>query len=171
MRKMNTKDLVEKIERITRAKMVDQEVVPLGSFRELKKKTDPKVILVVEDDETMRIALQRMLEQNTSYLVKVASDATELARVLDDKAIDLLLLDIGLPWVDGFELGQILKDHKDLKYIPLIYISGHVTEGDLKKAFEIGANEFFQKPFEPEKLLKTIQHLLNLPQGPNLTTV
>lgn len=171
MKKINTKDLVEKIERITRAKMVDQEVVSLGSFRELKKKVDPKVILVVEDDETMRAALKRILEQETSYLVKMASDATELARVLDDKAIDLLLLDIGLPWIDGFELGQILKEHKDLRFIPLVYISGHVTDSDLKKAFEIGANEFFQKPFDPEKLLKTIQHLLSLPQGPQFTSL
>lgn len=171
MKKINTKDLVEKIERITRAKMVHQEVVPLGSFRELKKKLEPKVILVVEDDETMRAALKRILEQETSYLVKIASDATELARVLDDKAIDLLLLDIGLPWIDGFELGQILKEHKDLRYIPLVYISGHVTDSDLKKAFEVGASEFFQKPFDPEKLLKTVQHLLSLPQGPQFTSL
>ncbi len=171
MKKMNTKELVEKIERITRSKMVHQEVVPLGSFRELKKKTDPKVILVVEDDETMRAALKRILEQETSYLVKIASDATDLTRVLDDKAIDLILLDIGLPWIDGFELGQILKEHKDLRYIPLVYISGHVTDGDLKKAFEIGANEFFQKPFDPDKLFKTVQHLLSLPQGPQFTSM
>jgi two-component system aerobic respiration control protein ArcA len=170
MKKINTKDLVDKIERITRAKMAHQEVVPLGSFRELKKKMDPKVILVVEDDETMRLALKRILEQD-SYLVKIASDATELARVLDDKAIDLLILDIGLPWIDGFELGQILKEHKDLKNIPLVYVSGHVTESDLKKAFEIGANEFFQKPFDPEKLRNTVRHLLAHPPGPNLNRV
>ena len=164
MKKINTRDLVEKIERITRSKMAHQEVVPLESFRDLKKKMDPKVILVVEDDETMRAALKRILEQD-SYLVKMASDATELARVLDDKAIDLLLLDIGLPWIDGFELGQILKEHKDLKHIPLIYVSGHVTEIDLKRAFEIGASEFFQKPFDPEKLRSTVRHLLSLPPG------
>jgi two-component system aerobic respiration control protein ArcA len=171
MKKINTKDLVEKIERITRSKMVHQEVVPLESFRELKKKIDPKVILIVEDDESMRAALKRILEQETSYLVKIASDATELARVLDDKAIDLLLLDIGLPWIDGFELGQILKEHKDLRYIPLVYISGHVTDTDLKKAFEIGASEFFQKPFDPDKLFKTVKHLLSLPQGPQFTSL
>lgn len=170
MKKINTRDLVDKIERITRSKMAHQEVVPLGSFRDLKKKMDPKVILVVEDDETMRLALKRILEQD-SYLVKLASDATELARVLDDKAIDLLLLDIGLPWIDGFELGQILKEHKDLRHIPLVYVSGHVTEDDLKKAFEIGANEFFQKPFDPEKLRKTVEHLLNQPLGPQLNRV
>lgn len=170
MKKINTRDLVEKIERITRSKMAHQDVVPLGSFRDLKKKMDPKVVLVVEDDETMRMAIKRILEQD-AYLVKIASDATELAQVLDDKAIDLLLLDIGLPWIDGFELGQILKEHRDLRFIPLVYISGHVTEADLKKAFEIGANEFFQKPFDPEKLRKTIAHLLSLPQGPQLTRV
>jgi two-component system aerobic respiration control protein ArcA len=170
MKKINTRDLVERIERITRAKMAHQEVVPLGSFRDLKKKMDPKVILVVEDDETMQAALKRILEQD-AYLVKMASDATELARVLDDKAIDLLLLDIGLPWIDGFELGQILKEHKDLRHIPLVYISGHVTEADLKKAFEIGANEFFQKPFDPEKLRNTVKHLMNQPQGPNLSRI
>ena len=57
MNKINTKDLVEKIEKMTKARIASQDVVPLDQFREAKKKLDPKIILVIEDDETMRLAI------------------------------------------------------------------------------------------------------------------
>ncbi len=153
-KKIRTKDLVEKIEKLSRSKMATQTIVELNQFRELKKKLEPKVVLVVEDDEAMRSAMKKILE-SLGHVVKVASDATQLSTVLDDNPIDLIILDIGLPWVDGFELGQLLKEHQDLKKIPLIYVSGQFTEIDMKKAFEIGAEEFIKKPFDLNKF-KTI---------------
>jgi two-component system aerobic respiration control protein ArcA len=163
-KKINTKDLVEKIEKLSRTKMATQEIVPLAQFRELKKKLDPRVVLVVEDDESMRAALKKTLE-SSGHVVKMASDATQLSAVIDDNPIDLIILDIGLPWVDGFELGQLLKEHKDLKKIPLIYVSGQATEEDKKRAFEIGADDFIKKPFELETFKKSIEYLLKLKEA------
>lgn len=160
-KKMNTKDLVKKIEKMTKSRIAGQDVVSLDDFSEAQKKANPKVILVIEDDETMRMAIKRILESE-GYVLKLAADASELSTVLDDEPVDLILLDIGLPWVNGFELAQLLKDHKDLKKIPLVFVSGKASEEDMKKAFEIGADDYIKKPFDVEKLKKTVATLLKL---------
>ncbi len=160
-KKINTKDLVKKIEKMTKSRIAGQDVVSLDDFREAKKKLDPKIILVIEDDETMRLALKRILEAE-GYVLKLAADATQLSTVLDDDPVDLVLLDVGLPWINGFELAQLLKEHKDLKKIPLVFVSGKATDEDMKKAFEIGADDYIKKPFDIEKLKKTVHTLLKL---------
>lgn len=160
-RKINATDLIKKIEKITKARMASGEVVDLQNFRDLKKKIDPPIILVIEDDETMRMAIKRIFEID-GYIVKMAADGTELSGLLEDTSPDLILMDIGLPWLNGFELGQMLKEHKDLKKIPLIFVSGKTSEEDVKKAFEIGADDFIKKPFEVEKLKKAVRVLLKL---------
>lgn len=160
-KRINTKDLVSKIEKITKARIASQDVVDLDQFREAKKKLDPKVILVIEDDETMRSAMKRILESE-GYVTKLAADATELSTVLDDHPVDLILLDVGLPWVNGFELAQLLKENKDLKKIPLVFVSGKASEEDMKQAFEIGADDYIKKPFDVDKLKKTVETLLKM---------
>lgn len=160
-KKINTQDLVAKIERLARGRMTSEPVVELQSFRGLKNKLDPKVLLVIEDDESMRNAIRRIFEPD-GFTVKTASDATELSQVLDSTAPDLIMLDVGLPWVNGFELAQILKEHKDLKSIPLLFVSGKTSDEDLKRAFEIGADDYIKKPFEIEGLRKTVMTLLKI---------
>jgi two-component system aerobic respiration control protein ArcA len=160
-KRINTQDLVNKIEKMTKARIASQEVVQLDQFREVKKKLDPKVILVIEDDETMRMALKRILE-GEGHVTKLAADATELSTVLDDHSVDLILTDVGLPWINGFELAQMLKEHRDLKKIPLVFISGKASEEDMKKAFEIGADDYIKKPFDVDKLKKTVNTLLKI---------
>ena len=160
-KKINAGDLIAKIEKIAKSRMASGEVVELQNFRDLKQKTDPKVILVIEDDETMRNAMKRIFEID-GFTVKLAADGTELSVVLDESAPDLILLDIGLPWLNGFELGQMLKEHKDLKKIPLVFVSGKTSDEDIKRAFELGADDFIKKPFEIEKLKKTVATLLKL---------
>ncbi len=160
-KKINTEDLVAKIEKLTKARMSEQPVVSLENFRDLKKKIESTVILVIEDDESMQSAMKRIFEHD-GYIVKVASDGSELSKVLDDAAPDLILMDVGLPWVNGFELAQMLKDHKDLRKIPLVFVSGKSSDEDFKRAFDLGANDYIKKPFEVDKLKKTVETLLEL---------
>jgi len=160
-KKIQIGDLIKKIENITKSRMAKEEVVSLDQFRDLKKKTDPKIILVIEDDESMRTSLQRIFSAE-NFVVKLASDATELNLVLDESSPDIILMDVGLPWIDGFELAQLMKDHRDLKKIPLVFISGQATDEDVKKGFQIGASDFIKKPFDIEKLKKTVNTLLGL---------
>lgn len=141
--------------------MADQPVVSLDQFRDVKKKLDPKVILVIEDDETMRNSMKRIFEMD-GYLVKPVADGTELGMVLDNSVIDLIIMDVGLPWINGFELAQLLKQHKDLNKIPLIFVSGKTSDEDVKTAFDLGANDYIKKPFDVDKLRKTVSTLLKL---------
>jgi two-component system aerobic respiration control protein ArcA len=160
-KKINAKDLINKIEKLTRSRMLSEDVVSLDNFRDLKKKTDPSCILVIEDDETMRAAMKKIFEMD-GYIVRVAADGTELSTTLDEVTPDLILMDVGLPWLNGFELGQMLKEHKDLKQIPLVFVSGKTGDEDVKKAFEIGADDYVKKPFEIDKLKKTVETLLKI---------
>lgn len=159
--KINTKDLVNKIEKITKERMTKESVVDLGSFRDLKKKETPKTILVIEDDETMRGAIKRIFESD-GMNVKTAADGTQLSIVLDDTPIDLIILDIGLPWINGLELARLLKEHEDLKQIPLVFVSGKTSELDVKRGFDAGADDYIKKPFDIEKIKKTVSTLLKL---------
>lgn len=159
--KINTKDLVNKIEKLTKERMTQESVVDLNSFRELKKKETPKTLLVIEDDETMRNALKRIFESE-GLAVKTAADGTQLATVLDDNPIDLIIMDIGLPWINGIELAKMLKEHDDLKQIPLIFVSGKTSDFDVKRGFEAGADDYIKKPFDIDKIKKTVQTLLAL---------
>ncbi len=160
-KKINTFELIQKIEKLAKTRMKSQEVVSLDQFRDLKNKVDPKIILVIEDDETMRTAIKRILESD-GFTVKTAADGTELSTSLDDVSPDLILLDVGLPWINGIELGQMLKEHSDLKKIPLVFISGNASPEDMQRAFAIGADDFLQKPFDAENLKRTVATLLKI---------
>lgn len=164
MKKIGTQELIQKIEKLAKQRMTSDPVVSLDQFRELKKKIEPKTLLIIEDDESMQAALIRMLEPE-GYVLRMARDATELTNLLDDSGIDLILIDIGLPWINGFELAEMLKQHRTLKEIPLLFVSGQATDEDVKRAFQLGADDFVKKPFDVEKLRKTIQVLLKIKES------
>lgn len=159
--RINTRDLVKKIEQITKERIAQQGVVDLGQYRDMRQKQNPKTILIIEDDETMRSAMKRIFEAD-GFLVKSAADGTQLSVVLDDNPIDLIILDIGLPWINGLELAKLLKENDDLKHIPLIFVSGKTSEFDVKRGFDAGADDYITKPFEIENIKKTVQTLLKL---------
>ena len=161
-KKMNTKDLVQKIEKLTRERMAKERVVSLADLRELKKNQEtPRTLLVIEDDETMRNAMKRIFESE-GHRVKSAADGTQLSAVLDDSPIDLIVLDVGLPWINGLELAKLLKEHEDLKEIPLIFVTGKAGDLDVKRGFDAGCDDYITKPFEVEKIKKTVATLLKL---------
>jgi two-component system aerobic respiration control protein ArcA len=153
--------LVKKIEKITKEKMLKDSVVSLDQYRDIKNLKAPPCLLIIEDDETMRTAMKRIFEAE-GYRVLLAADGTQLTVVLDDSPIDLIMLDIGLPWINGYELAKLLKEHEDLKKIPLVFVSGKTSELDVKRGFDVGADDFIKKPFEVESIKKTISTLLAL---------
>lgn len=157
----DTKILVDKIEKITKERLLSESIVSLDEFRKLKNKKENKCILIIEDDETMRAAMKRLFE-GEGYNVKTAADGTQLSSVLDDSPIDLIILDIGLPWINGYELAKLLKEHEELKSIPLIFVSGKTSELDVKRGFEVGADEYIKKPFDVDHMKKVVQQLLNV---------
>jgi two-component system aerobic respiration control protein ArcA len=160
-RNVSTKKLVEKIEKITKDKITREKVVSLDDYRNLKKRDEPKTILVVDDDETMRHALKRIFE-GEGYRVLVAADGTQLSQVLDEGPLELIVLDIGLPWINGFELCKLLKENEELKKIPLVFISAKTSELDVRRGFEVGADDYIKKPFNLDEVKNTVRTLLKL---------
>jgi two-component system aerobic respiration control protein ArcA len=153
------KQLRRQIENIKRQKIVSKKVVSLTDFRQLKKSIDSRTILVVDDDEVMRSALKRILE-NQSYKVLMAEDGLELSKILENSRLDMILLDVNLPWVNGFELCRLIKDHHALKHVPLVLVSARNTPEDVKKGFDSGANDYVTKPFDIDYMTDTISRIL-----------
>ncbi|MBK7890117.1 MAG: response regulator [Bdellovibrionales bacterium] len=141
--------------------MAEGQVVDLAALRQLKAQKAKPTVLVIEDDETMRAALKRILETD-GIDVRTAADGTQLGAALDNKMVDLIMLDIGLPWINGFELAKLLKEHPVLKSIPLIFVSGHTSDADVKQGFSVGADDYIKKPFDIEKVRRAVQALLKL---------
>lgn len=160
-KKIDTKSLIDKIEKVTRERMTKGEVVNLDEFRRVTKKDDPLTVLVIDDDETIRLGLKRVFEAD-GLRVLTAADGTQLASVLDDHPIELVILDVGLPWINGYELAQMMKEHEDLRRIPLIFISARTSELDVKRGFALGADDYIKKPFQLDQIRKTVQTLLKL---------
>ncbi len=160
-KKFITSDLINKIEKLTKQRMAEQPIVSLDSFRDAHKKMNPQNILVIEDDETQRLSLKRILEAE-GYNTLLAADSAELTAVLDEeKDIHLILMDIGLPWINGFELAEMMKQHQELKKLPLVFLSAQAEQEDYDKARAVGAADYIKKPFDIEKLKIVISKLLN----------
>lgn len=160
-KKFSTSAMIQKIEKLTKQRMAEQPVVELDQFRDVKNKMHPINILVIEDDETQRSSLKRILESD-GYNPKLAADAAELTQILDeDHEIHFIILDVGLPWINGFELAQMIKDHRDLKSIPLIFLSAQAESKDFDEARSVGADDYIKKPFDIDKLKARIRELLN----------
>ena len=139
--------LRRKIERIKRKKLASEKVVSLEDFRKLRKPMELLSILVVDDDEIMRNAMKRILE-GEGYRIILAEDGMELSKVLERVRLDLILLDVNLPWVDGFELCQMIKGHHSLRNVPLILVSGRKSKEDVRLGFESGCDDYITKPFD-----------------------
>ncbi len=156
---MVNKSITKQIESIKRSKLCSKKIVSLEEFRELKKSVNAKAILVVDDDEMMRNALIRIFE-NENYKVLTACDGLELSKILENTRLDLIILDINLPWVDGFEVCRILKAHPIMKHIPLIFLSGRKQDEDVQRGFEYGCDDYITKPFDIQEITEAVSKLL-----------
>lgn len=162
-KKVNAFDLIQKIEKLAKERVVSQPVVELDEFRSMKNKLEPKVILVIEDDENMQNVMTRIFAQD-GYELRVAADGTELTSILDEVTPDIILMDIGLPWINGFELAELIKNHREMNKIPIVFVSGQASEEDISRAYQIGADDFIKKPFEIDQLKSTVTKYLEKPK-------
>lgn len=160
-RKINTKDLVSKIEKLTKERMSKPDVIQMDDLRKLRERKIQRTILIIEDDETIRSALRRVFESD-GYRVLAAADGTQLSSVLDDAPVDLIILDVGLPWINGFELAEMMKASEDLKEIPLVFLSARNSDAHVKRGFDVGADDYITKPFDIEKVKRTVNTLIHL---------
>ena len=118
----------------------------------------PKILLV-EDNEMNRDMLSRRLERR-GYEVLIAIDGAEgVSRAVADQP-DLILMDISLPVLDGWEATRQIKADERSRSIPVIALTAHAMETDRERAIGAGCDDFDTKPVELERLLEKIEHQL-----------
>ena len=116
-------------------------------------------ILLVEDDEMNRDMLSRRLERR-GYQVVMAVDGGQGLGLARSEAPDLILMDVSLPVLDGWEATRHLKAAAATQAIPIIALTAHAMAGDREKAVEAGCDDYDTKPIEFPRLLGKIQALL-----------
>ena len=117
-----------------------------------------KRILVVEDIEFNRDLLVQLLEDD--YEVVTANDGAAGIAATDELRPDVVLMDLSLPVIDGWEATRRIKANPELKAIPVIAVTAHAMQGDAERARAAGCDDYLTKPIDEDLLLATLRNLL-----------
>jgi chemosensory pili system protein ChpA (sensor histidine kinase/response regulator) len=133
--------------------------------RPQRSRADERVFaLVVDDSITVRRVTQRLLERN-GMRVMTAKDGLDAISVLQDHVPDVILLDIEMPRMDGYEVASHVRNDPRLKDIPIIMITSRVGEKHRARAIELGVNDYLGKPYQETQLLQALEPLLQRRQA------
>jgi len=125
-------------------------------------------VLVVEDDRSIQMVLELVLTRMAKCEVLCASEGPQgLAMALEHKP-DVMLLDLMLPGMDGFEICQKTKANPSTRHIPIIFLTAQPQPAAIAKAMALGAAGYIIKPFDPVKLIEQINEALDRVQSPRL---
>ncbi len=120
-----------------------------------------KKILVV-DDEQMTTDLAKTFLEKHGFEVVIASDGEQALELAEEQAPDLILLDVMLPTIDGFEVCKKLKDNAMFKDTPILMFTAKGLSSDVERGEEVGADEYIIKPFSGKALVATIRKHLGM---------
>ena len=115
--------------------------------------------LVVDDSITMRRVTQRLLERN-SFRVMTAKDGLEAIGVLQDHRPDIILLDVEMPRMDGYEFAKHVRNNPGTAHVPIVMITSRVSDKHRARAIEVGVNDYLGKPYQERQLLEAVRHQL-----------
>lgn len=116
-------------------------------------------VLVVEDDEHIAHLLRFMLERS-QYRVDLARDGRAARQYIESRPVPrVVLLDMMLPYIDGFELVSLLRQQPGWQAVPVIMLTAKTQEQDIVRALDAGANDYIVKPFQPNELMARLRRL------------
>ncbi|AEV32918.1 response regulator with CheY-like receiver domain and winged-helix DNA-binding domain [Owenweeksia hongkongensis DSM 17368] len=119
--------------------------------------TDKVKILIVDDEPLIRDALAFKLTKE-GYMVDTAEDGEKAIEKIDEIQYDIIISDVMMPFISGFELLKILKERGS--HAPVLLLTSLNSENAVLKAFELGADDYMTKPFSPKELSTRIKKLL-----------
>jgi chemosensory pili system protein ChpA (sensor histidine kinase/response regulator) len=134
---------------------IQLDTLNLAKEEDLSEKT----VMVVDDSVTVRKVTSRFLERE-GFRVITAKDGAEAMILLQDHIPDVMLLDIEMPRMDGFEVAKNIRTSSRLKAIPIIMITSRTGEKHRERAFSLGVNKYMGKPYQEDLLLSNIRELL-----------
>lgn len=120
---------------------------------------EPKTVLVVDDDRPLRSLLRTSLEE-AGFRVLEARDGEEAIASVRAELPDLILLDIMMPGISGWEVTAALLADRSTDQIPIVFISARSETSDRLRAFELGAHAYLTKPFEPTVVVEAVDTVL-----------
>ena len=126
----------------------------------MKKKLKNKRVLIVDDDERNRYALSSYLDMLEMKVITANDGESALNILRSGKIIDLILLDIMMPVMDGYEMLRLLRSDASLKEIPVIAVTARAMKGDDLKCLEAGATDYIAKPIDLKNFLSIMNKWL-----------
>jgi len=117
------------------------------------------LVLVADDDEDILGLVAFRLEQS-GYEVAAAKDGEEALRLARELSPALVVLDVMMPRLDGYEVTRRLRDDEATRRIPVILLTARAQEADVARGFESGADDYLRKPFSPRELAARVQAVL-----------
>lgn len=111
-------------------------------------------ILVVDDDQDILDLVYECLSENYDVLILKKSSVVQTA--IEQFQPDLAILDIMMPKVNGYQIAQFIKNHREYKHIPVLFLSAKQTQNDMKMGYQKGADYYLTKPFQPDRLIKNV---------------
>lgn len=125
-------------------------------------------VLVVEDDRSIQMVLELVLSRMAKCQVIVASDGREGLSKIQEQKPDVVLLDLMMPGMDGFEVCQRSKADEATRHIPIIFLTAQPQPASVARAMALGAAGYIVKPFDPIKIIDQINEALSRVQAPML---
>jgi DNA-binding response OmpR family regulator len=122
----------------------------------------PQRVLVVEDNEHAAYLLRALLE-HAGYAVSVSPDGRDaLAKLASMEPVDLVILDLMLPYVSGYQVLIEARQNPKWQHVPIVVVTARTLEMDAVRALETGANDFVRKPYQPEELVARVRRAIEL---------
>jgi two-component system chemotaxis response regulator CheY len=122
---------------------------------------EPLTFLVVDDSPTMRQLISFSLKRFKGCTIVEAVDGVDALKKLQDAKIDMILVDINMPVMDGLKLVSLVRQDPKIKHLPVIIITTEGAEEDRHRGIALGANAYIVKPIQSSHLLKTINDVLS----------
>ena len=132
----------------------------VNSFEQQINRSDYKILIV--DDVVSNVLLLKILLTNEKFQVCTANCGSMCIEQARNEKPDLILLDVMMPDMSGFDTAVIMKKDPELKEIPIIFLTALNSPQDLVKGFQVGANDFLSKPFNKEELIVRVMHQIEL---------
>ena len=139
--------------------LVRTDVVAHAPIQEQEEEVKGITVMVVDDSITVRKVTSRLLERHNMQVL-TAKDGVDAITVLQDARPDVMLLDIEMPRMDGYELARHIRNTLELAHIPIIMITSRTGEKHRQRAMELGVNRYLGKPYQETELLENIYALL-----------
>jgi chemosensory pili system protein ChpA (sensor histidine kinase/response regulator) len=144
------------------SRMADRKTAPVAPADAAAR--ERLLVMIVDDSITVRKVTTRLLERY-GFEVVTAKDGVDAVSLLQDRVPDVMLLDIEMPRMDGFELARHVRNDERLRHIPITMITSRTGDKHRERAMQIGVNHYLGKPFQEHELVKTIHNLIGIPMA------